>query len=232
MPGCADVPKDRAPPSKRFGPPSSSISVSNEINAMTRGGGLLNEFGPSRKRRRSAILASTGALVQRPGSVLPALLPLGIPPREVLVLEKSTSPFDKALDMAFPPEVRHRVIFTTNIPKRTKSLRRWIIHHIGKLSARMQPSRLLLPLKLESRAPSRPLDIPLIMRPARCLWYPDTSLPRDLVYGAGLSGKSDRRIPLIPGLHPQRQAWGALNRTSKRGMRRSPNPYQMPIPTP
>ena len=138
---------------------------------------LFENFEPSRKRRRTAILASTAALTQRSGSVLPGLLPRGVSPRAALALAQGMSPFDKALKLAFPPDTHRRVRFTNEHPKLTKCLRRRVIVRLRKLSNRLHAARSRLTHKLPTKAPARLLNIPLIMLLVDKLDYPDkTSL--------------------------------------------------------
>ena len=96
-----------SPIRKRFLLPTLA-PISSDINDVERGRNLFGNFEPSRKRSRAAALASTDALVHRLGSVLPGLLPRGLPPMEALSLAQGMIPFGKALKLAFPPDT-HRL---------------------------------------------------------------------------------------------------------------------------
>ena len=152
---------------------------------------LFNEFEPSRKRHRTAILASTAALAQRSGSVLPSLLPRGVSPREALALAQGMSPFDKALGLAFPQDTHRRVKFTNDNPKLAKCLRRRAILQLRTLSEKLAPARQGLAQKLSPNAPAHELNLPLITVLVRELNYPDKQLPHDLIQGMSIVGEME-----------------------------------------
>ena len=128
-------------------------------------------------------------MAQRSGAALPALLPRGMPPHEALEQARNMKPFDKALNLAFEPEV-HRMVHQSNKhPRRVKNLRHGVIQHLRKLSRQLQPAKATLTRKLESKAPACSLNIPLIMFLTKSLNYSDVNLPRDLIYGMGITGK-------------------------------------------
>ena len=99
------------------------------------------------------------------------------------------NPFDRALDLAFEPAVHRSVEFANRNPDRIKALRRRAIKRLREMSRRLQPAKSLLTRKLNTKAPSCSLSIPLIMMITRELGYSDVNRPRDLVYGMGISGK-------------------------------------------
>ena len=154
---------------------------------------------PSRKRHRSAILASTAAMAQRSGSALPVVLPRGVSSRAALALALRMSPFGQAFKLDFPTDTHRRVRFTNELPKLTKCLRRQVILRLRKLSNLMCPARLRLTRLLQSKkAPARTLNKPLIMLLVDKLDFPDKQLPRDLAYGMRIvGGKWKRPIPSL-----------------------------------
>ena len=99
------------------------------------------------------------------------------------------NPFDKALDLAIEPAVHRSVEFANRNPDKIKTLRHRVIKRLRTLSRQLQPAKSLLTRKLNPKAPACSLNIPLIMMLTSELGYSDGKLPRDLVYGMGISGK-------------------------------------------
>ena len=189
---CAVAPVSHSLPSrKRFLLPTPESS-SSDIGGIARGRKLFHDFEPSRKRRRTAILATTDALVQRSGSVIPGLLPRGPPPRAARSLAHGMIPFDKALKLAFTSDTHRRAKFTNERPKLTKRLRRRAIARLMKLSSQLLTARLRLTRKQRPKAHARSLNIPLILLLAREPNYAGKNLARDLVYGLGIVGKMEK----------------------------------------
>ena len=99
-------------------------------------------------------------MVQRPGAALPALLPRGIAPQAALELAQGMDPFDKALNLAFEPDV-HRIVRQPNKrPRRVKNLRRGATQQLRKLSRQLQPAKSLLTRKPDTKAPACSLNAP------------------------------------------------------------------------
>ena len=163
-------------------------SFPSDIDGIECESNLFEQVEPSRGRRRTAILASEDASVQRSGSVVPGLLPRGVSPREALARAQCMIPRDKTLELASSPDAHLRAKFTKEHPKQTKCLRRRVIQQLTTLSSRMQPSRRRLSRKLPSEASSRSMHIPPIALPADELNYPEKRLSCDLLYGLGIVG--------------------------------------------
>ena len=108
------------------------------------------------------------------------------------------TPFDKAPELAYSSDPHRRAKCANANPKRTKSLRSGEIQHLRKISAHFLPSRQRLVRKLESKAPARGLNIPLIVLLTQQLGYADKALPRDLVYGMGIVGEIETTNSIAP----------------------------------
>ena len=177
-------------------PPTISFLV--DLNADVWESEMSQNCEPSRKRHRTAILASTDALARRSGSSLPGVLPRGTHPHDSIALAKGVGPFDTSIELGYSSDFHFRGKFANRNPKSAKSTRRWAIRRRGEISTRFLPARQRLVRKHEPKAPARPIHIPLIILLTKQLGYSDKALPRDLVYGMGIAGEIENTNSLAP----------------------------------
>ena len=196
-----------------------------DIDGIERVRKLFANLDPSRKRRRAAILATMDASVQRAGPVLPGVLPLRVAPIAALSLAQGMCTFDKAIGLAFTSDARRRVIFANEYHKMAKRARPLVSQHLTKLGGHLSTARLRPSRKLPPNAPSRSLNIPLIMLLTDRLDYTGEKFARDLVYGMGIVGRmgttnflASRYIPATTNMEQAKTTLPPRNRSAPKSL--------------
>ena len=108
------------------------------------------------------------------------------------------STFDKAIEIAYSSNARCLGEFAIERPKSTKSSRHRAIQRPREISTHFLPARQRLVRKIDTKAPARSLNIPLIALLTKQLFYSTKALPRDLVYGRGIVGGIETTNSLVP----------------------------------
>ena len=174
-----------------------------------------SELQPSRNRLLPAVLATTEAGAQRPGTALPSFLPRGLPANQALRVARAVGPFQRTMEIAFSGVKRTTLQKVASDPVEVKSSRRMVIRHLSRLSLSLQPAQQRLAAPLPAKSPARKLHIPLIAFLVKKLGYEDTALPTDLVNGMNITGEIPASLVLAKRITPAQRRIATLRNWMK-----------------